>query len=248
MGCNFKSGASFQNTTFMKLASPGFLFALALCSGAVGAAPTPPTQQEGKAISPAIAIKSVFERAKTNRAQIELAWKGTPKKQRAAMLFLLQNAPDSDLQTLSAAFLRAQVQLAFEARMAAPWKAQLPEAVFFNDVVPYASLSERRDDVRGQLRTLSLPLIAGIASPGQAALTLNRKLFPLVKVKYSTERAKPDQSPIESMQSGIASCSGLSILLVDACRSVGIPARVVGTPMWANGRGNHTWVEVWDGD
>lgn len=232
----------------MKLASPRFLFALSLCCVAAQAAPTPKSKSEGKPISSAIAINSVFERAQGNRAQIELAWKQTPKKQRAAMLYLLQNAPDADLQTLSAAFLRAQVQLAFEARAKSPWKASVSEAVFFNDVLPYASLSERRDDVRGQLRTLSLPLIAGIKSPGQAALTLNRKLFPLVKVKYSTERARPDQSPLESMKSGIASCSGLSILLVDACRSVGIPARVVGTPMWSNGRGNHTWVEVWDRD
>ncbi|MDQ2799604.1 MAG: hypothetical protein M3Y13_08185, partial [Armatimonadota bacterium] len=61
------------------------------------------------------------------------------------------------------------------------------------------------------------------------------------------ERKRPDQSPLESIASGKATCSGLSILLVDACRSVGIPARVVGTPMWTNLRGNHTWVEVWDG-
>jgi poly(3-hydroxybutyrate) depolymerase len=27
-----------------------------------------------------------------------------------------------------------------------------------------------------------------------------------------------------------------------------IPARLAGTPLWANKRGNHTWVEVWDGD
>lgn len=193
-------------------------------------------------------METVFKRAKTNRAQIELAWQQTPPAQHAAMKFLLENAPDSDLQTLSAGFLRGQVQLAFDARSGSPWKSRVPDAVFLNDVLPYASLTERRDDVRGQLRQKSLPLIAGIASPGEAALALNRKLFPLVKVKYSTERARPDQSPVESMKSGIASCSGLSILLVDACRAVGIPARVVGTPMWANGRGNHTWVEVWDGD
>ncbi len=35
---------------------------------------------------------------------------------------------------------------------------------------------------------------------------------------------------------------------MDACRAVGIPARAVGTPLWANERGNHTWVEIWDGD
>ncbi|MEO2022226.1 MAG: transglutaminase-like domain-containing protein, partial [Pirellulaceae bacterium] len=64
--------------------------------------------------------------------------------------------------------------------------------------------------------------------------------------KYSTKRAKADQSPYESMESGLASCTGLSVLLVDACRSVGIPARVVGTPLWTNKSGNHSWVEIWD--
>ena len=39
---------------------------------------------------------------------------------------------------------------------------------------------------------------------------------------------------------------GLSILLIDACRAVGIPARMVGTPRWTDNSGNHSWVEVWD--
>ncbi len=44
----------------------------------------------------------------------------------------------------------------------------------------------------------------------------------------------------------MASCTGLSVRLTDACRAVGVPARVVGIPSWVNKRGNHTWVEVWD--
>lgn len=48
------------------------------------------------------------------------------------------------------------------------------------------------------------------------------------------------------MESGLASCTGLSVLLVDACRSVGVPARIVGTPLWSDKSGNHTWVEIWD--
>ncbi len=227
------------------MTSSRFLLALTLGSSTLALAAPKNLPKNRLAVSP---MESVFKRAKTNRAQIELAWQQTPAPQRVAMKFLLENAPDSDLQSLSAAFLRTQVQLAFDARSTSPWKKSVPDALFLNDVLPYASLSEQRDDVRGQLRALSLPLIAGLKSPGEAALAINRKLFPLVKVKYSTARQRPDQSPLETMKSGIASCSGLSILLVDACRAVGIPSRVTGTPMWANGRGNHTWVEVWDGD
>ena len=48
--------------------------------------------------------------------------------------------------------------------------------------------------------------------------------------------------------SGIYS-TGISILYIDALRTLGIPARLVGTPAW-NGNvtnGNHNWVEVWLG-
>ncbi len=180
-------------------------------------------------------------------AETTLALKRVPAAQREGMQFLIQNMPDADRHTLSAQFLLQNVALAYEAWQKSPWKASIPKSVFLNAVLPYASLTETRDDWREMLREKALPLITGCRTPGEAAQRLNEKLFPLLNVHYSTERSRPDQSPCESLASGKASCSGLSILLVDACRSVGIPARIAGTPMWMNGRGNHTWVEVWDG-
>ena len=88
--------------------------------------------------------------------------------------------------------------------------------------------------------------MAEAKSPAEAAALLNQKIFPLFGVKYSTKRKKADQSPGESIETGLASCTGLSILLIDACRAVGVPARFVGTPLWSDGSGNHSWVEVWD--
>jgi hypothetical protein len=90
------------------------------------------------------------------------------------------------------------------------------------------------------------PLVKDCRTPSEAAQRLNQKLFGLVHVKYSTGRKKADQSPSESMATGLASCTGLTILLVDACRSVGVPARLVGIPNWVDNRGNHTWAEIWD--
>jgi hypothetical protein len=34
--------------------------------------------------------------------------------------------------------------------------------------------------------------------------------------------------------------------MVSTLRAVGIPARIVGTPLWSDDSGNHTWFEVWD--
>ena len=192
-------------------------------------------------------VRHSLERAGTNRSQLLLAWQKIPVKERAGMAFLLENMPDDDLKTLSSAYLIENVAVAYHAMASAPWASSVPPDIFLNNVLPYASLDENRDNSRALLRAKSLPLIAGITSLGAAAQAINSKLFPLIKVKYSTERERPNQNPTETMKSGLASCSGLSILLVDACRSVGIPARIAGTPLWMNMRGNHTWVEIWDG-
>jgi hypothetical protein len=75
---------------------------------------------------------------------------------------------------------------------------------------------------------------------------LNQKIFPLLKVRFSADRPKANQSPYETIEANRASCTGLSVLLIDACRAVGVPARLVGTPLWTDNSGNHSWVEIWD--
>ncbi|EEF62512.1 transglutaminase domain-containing protein [Pedosphaera parvula] len=182
----------------------------------------------------------------TNQAEIVQALRDVPKSQRPGLQFLVENMPRQDLQSLSAAFLLENVAQAYESRDKAPWGKTIPDELFFNYVLPYANINEQREAWRKSLYEKCAPLVKDCKTPGEAAQRLNEKLFPLVKVKYSTQRKKADQSPSESIESGLASCTGLSILLIDACRSVGIPARLVGIPNWADNRGNHTWVEVWD--
>jgi len=186
--------------------------------------------------------------AGTNRAAITWALTETGEARREGMVFLVENMPETDLRSLSAEFLLENLNLAYEAWETSTWSASVTKDLFFNDVLPYACMSETRDPWRAQLRAACLPMVASCRTPGEAAQLLNQKVFPQLKVRYNTGRRRPDQSTLESIKSGIATCTGLSILLVDACRSVGIPARIVGTPMWSNMRGNHTWVEVWDGD
>lgn len=193
-------------------------------------------------------LSSALHRAGENRQQLERALSESPAEQREAIEFLITNMPDRDLQSLSADFLLENVRLAYLALEESPWKDSIPKDIFFNDVLPYASINERRDAWRSDFRTRFLPLVREAKTPSEAAALLNQKVFPLVKVSYSTKRPKADQSPLESIKSGLASCTGLSVLLIDACRSVGVPARFVGTPLWADNSGNHSWIEIWDRD
>ncbi len=191
-------------------------------------------------------VMLALSRAGENRQQLELALEQCAAEHFEAMQFLIVNMPDRDLTSLSANFLLENTRLAFEAWNASPWKDQIPTEIFLNEILPYANINESRDDWRRDFRERFLPLIAEAKTISQAAAMINQKLFALVNVRYSTKRAKADQSPLESMRSGLASCTGLSILMVDACRACGIPARFVGIPLWPDKSGNHSWVEVWD--
>lgn len=163
-----------------------------------------------------------------------------------AARFLVEHMPEKDRDTLSADFLIENLDLALKARAVFPWARDVPEDLFLNDVLPYAVFDEARDPWRADFFEKCAPLVKDAATASEAAQLLNREFFDLIGTHYDTRRSKTNQSPKESMAQGKATCTGLSILLVDACRAVGIPARAVGTPMWSNGRGNHTWVEIWD--
>ena len=156
--------------------------------------------------------------------------------------------PPRDLRTLSASFLLENLSLSYQAMDEAPWAGSIPADRFLNDVLPYASMNEPRDNWRRRLYDFCRPLVQECKTPGEAGRMLNQKIFGLLKVRYSRTRRAPDQGPFETIESGVATCTGLSILLVDACRSVGVPARIAATPRWSNNSGNHTWVEIWDGD
>ena len=167
---------------------------------------------------------------------------------RRAAYFLVDNMPARDRGTLSSDFLMENLRLAMEARQSFPWAKALPERMFLNDVLPYASLDESRDLWRSEFYKLASELVHDCKTASEAAQALNRDLFKRISVHYNLARKRNNQSPLESMEQGKATCTGLAIILVDACRAVGVPARIAGVPEWADKDGNHTWVEIWDGD
>ncbi len=162
--------------------------------------------------------------------------------------FLWAGMPAADRRTLDEDFLLENLDLAFRAREEFPWAKSVPEEIFFNDVLPYAVFDEPRDRWRKDLHQKCRELVKGCRTATEAAQALNRDFFNLVRVHYDTGRKRTNQSPSESIAQGKATCTGLAILLVDACRSVGVPARAAGIREWPMKEGNHTWAEIWDGE
>ncbi len=189
-----------------------------------------------------------FKKSWRNIWQLMLAIQNVSPQEREGMAFLMANMPPKDLRELKADFLVENVQLAYQSLNEVPWGKNIPKEIFLNDVLPYASINERRDNWRVDFHQRFIKIAHGSQGIDQAVKVLNKYVFDNLQVSYNaTKRPKPDQSPYESIQAHYASCTGLSVLLIDALRSVGIPARLAGIALWADGSGNHTWVEVWDG-
>ena len=200
----------------------------------------------GTTILSGLGLEQALESAGPNRMVLEEALERTPVDQRQGMIWLITHMPEEDRRQLTAEYLLENTAVAHETWESVPWRDDVPQEIFLDSVLPYASINERRDDWRRSFHEQFAPLVAEARTPSEAAAILNNKVFPMVGVKYSTQRPKADQSAMESIEAGLASCTGLSVLLIDACRSVGVPARFVGTPLWSDGSGNHSWVEIYD--
>lgn len=190
-------------------------------------------------------IDRTIATAGDNAKELEKALKEVPRNEREGMAFLISYMPERDARSLSADFLLENVEYAYKARAEFPWAKTVPDSVFLNDVVAYANLNENRESWRKDFYERFKKYVAPCKTMREAIDSVNKNVRDELLVDYNTKREKPDQAPYESMRQHMASCSGLSILLTDAFRAVGIPSRVAGTPAWHDDRGNHNWNEVW---
>lgn len=178
-------------------------------------------------------------------AELEALMAEIPAEHHKEMAFLLKNMPDFDREEMDLNLLRENVEYAHLAREKYSWAKRLPEDVYLYDVLPYHVVDEVRDSWRKELYEMFAPAVDTCKTMYDAVCAVNANIPRLTGVDYNTKREKTNQSPRESMRQGMASCTGLAILLVDAYRAVGIPARFAGTASWHDNRGNHSWTEVW---
>lgn len=190
-------------------------------------------------------IDRTIATAGDNAKELKKALKEVPRNEREGMAFLISYMPERDARSLSADFLLENIEYAYKARAEFPWAKEVPDSVFLNDVVAYTNLNENRESWRKDFYERFKKYVAPCKTMREAIDSVNKNVRDELLVDYNTKREKPDQAPYESMRQHMASCSGLSILLTDAFRAVGIPSRVAGTPAWHDDRGNHNWNEVW---
>ena len=160
---------------------------------------------------------------------------------------LLAEMPECDYADVNPIRLLEEVRYALKVRSEIPWKDQISEDLFLRYILPYWSVNEKRDPWRKFFYDKFMPGIRGLKTPSEAVKYLNDHVFKELNVTYdAVKRPKADQSAKESIEASYASCTGLSVILLDACRACGIPARFTGCPQWTDRSGNHSWIEFWD--
>ena len=156
--------------------------------------------------------------------------------------YLVGHSPRSDLSPDGLAVLRSNADLALWARDSTPWGPWIPDSIFLRHVLPARVSQEPLVSWRHTFRDSLLPVIEGITSIEEAALAVNAWCDERTIYEPTQRR---DQSPMVTWSSGIGRCEELTIFLIDALRSVGIPCRQAYAPWWSCCDNNHAWTEIW---
>lgn len=181
-----------------------------------------------------------------NAQQLVRALQHVPEAQRAALVFLIDNMPASDLTTRTSDPLLADLQAAYDIRGRLPFQEPIDDELYLHYVVPYAQMNESRDAWRRELRFRLMPLVRDAKTIEDVIYALKYKALDSLGLRFSDlATISGIAGPGAVIARGTYNCYGGSILLADAYRAFGIPARVVVIPRWVGWNAGHSWVEVW---
>ena len=158
-----------------------------------------------------------------------------------AMTFMYAYMPVGDSTDYTGDFYLRNLRSSLQAREEMPWGDSIPEDIFRHFVLPVRINNENLDESRMVFydelkdRVKDLPM-------EEAVLEVNHWCHE--KVIYTPSDARTS-SPLASVKTAYGRCGEESTFTVAALRSVGIPARQVYTPSWAQTDDNHACVEDW---
>jgi len=161
-----------------------------------------------------------------------------------------QDLPDG----LSGGLVGPTIQLALQAKIQFDSADALPIAIWQEYVLNPFNVNEGRTNWRPHMWNKLSGLVEKDMSIGDIVEILNTFMWKILApadadcITFVSSETPLIFDPMSVLVFGHASCTGLAILFSNALRTVGVPARVAGTPAWYQNRdaGNHNWVEVWD--
>ena len=107
----------------------------------------------------ASSLTAAFSKAGDNAKELRLTFGKIKDEEVSGLAFLISHMPQRDLISLNSSYLAENIRYAYLARATFPWSKEIKEKLFFNDVIPYASINERREQWRKDFFERFTPLV-----------------------------------------------------------------------------------------
>ena len=143
------------------------LFILLLCCVCVACAKYPGVPEKYHAL-----LDKALEKAGANQTELVKALKTAAPEMKEGVAFLIAYMPERDLTSMTGDDLLSNVQLAYEARNRFAWAKSVPDSIFLNDVLPYASLNETRENWRADFYRRFAPYVENCKTLDEAIACL----------------------------------------------------------------------------
>mmetsp|Transcript_6724 Transcript_6724/g.9764 ORF Transcript_6724/g.9764 Transcript_6724/m.9764 type:complete len:341 (-) Transcript_6724:38-1060(-) len=169
----------------------------------------------------------------------------------------MHSTDDSLPDGLSNGIVGPTISIALDSKNKYPWTKHVPKDIFKEYVLNFSNVNEPRTNWRPLFLEALEPLLTAMANEDsttveQVVLAVNANIWDAFgkRIYFKSGQTPLLMDPMSVINFGYASCTGISIYLINALRTAGIPARLAGTPAW-NGKvenGNHSWVEFYGTD
>jgi hypothetical protein len=163
------------------------------------------------------------------------------KEDQEYIRFILDNSSPNDLAVLTPEYILKDIEYALKAKEL-KYSTLYDETIFKHFVLPLRMTQEPFEGWREGFYKEIHPIVKDIADIEEAAILVN--IWAEEKMTYKPTHGK-DQAPLTTIKRGYGRCEEMMIIYMAAARSVGIPVRSAGTPLWNFTDSNHAWVEVW---
>ncbi|MDG1137252.1 MAG: hypothetical protein P8N28_03230, partial [Phycisphaerales bacterium] len=149
-----------------------------------------------------------------------------------------------DTQSISAAYLIENIDLAFSSWQNNPWSKELSFEDFCEYVLPYRGSNEPVEFWRGELMEKFADLATEMEDPTdskEAGRLLEQKANAMVGFDPIFYLHPTDQGFTEMKRRGLGRCEDITNMQIYARRAAGVAVASDYTPYWAKSGNNHAW-------
>jgi hypothetical protein len=188
-----------------------------------------------------------YENPWADVATVRLRWSSSSDKQRVMSTYGLGTPTQkSDLTHITAAYLIANIDQAFQVWNDKPWGKHVPFDTFCEEILPYRIGTEPLENWRERVLASFADLDAALREDtAMTAVEACRRVNDLLP-RFRLDKDFANMNFTQMMATTRGPCDSQAALAIFVMRGLGIPVTFDFTPHWKNHPSGHSWNSVCD--